>query len=554
MPTLIDLFSGCGGFTLGMMRAGFDCVAAIDFNPEAIATLRANLQSKTPTGLKPVGYALEADLTTLSPKILAAIIGANSIDVIVGGPPCQGFSTARQRDGSNHGTERLKADPRRHLFREFLRHVDHFQPKVFVIENVLGLRSAGGGKYFTAVQHESRILGQSEGRPGYRVHGQIEKGESLGVPQKRRRQLIIGVRADLPGYFPTELTPVARAKIGTMLGDAIGDLPALDAGEGTHDCGYDLKRRNNIFLGGARNAFRKQYLHRVAEVHEAAVLSNHVARPHSSRDLRDFSIIPEGSSSAEIMRQGGKFEFPYDKSSFKDRYTRQHRNRPCSTIVAHLSKDGLMFIHPTQNRSLTPREAARVQSFPDWFFFPQAQTHSFRLVGNAVPPLVSEAVGVAIKVFLKKQKMAIRANLMATNRVSSTPSDYLEVKAKLNVLMRCTRQELKALPMSDFLKGWHALLWLFPSLHPDNALDHGRDTLDWPEARKVLPLSDSDDLQYYARSGWPVALVLIGEEAWRRYNDYKINRADFYSAEAQASGLLHRCESSAGSKIQAADL
>jgi DNA (cytosine-5)-methyltransferase 1 len=87
-----------------------------------------------------------------------------------------------------------------------------------------------------------------------------------------------------------------------------------------------------------------------------------------------------------------KFEFPYDKSSFKDRYTRQSRWHPCSTVVAHLSKDGLMFIHPTQNRSFTPREAARIQSFPDWFQFPIARTHQFRVIGNAVPPLVSEAI------------------------------------------------------------------------------------------------------------------------------------------------------------------
>jgi DNA (cytosine-5)-methyltransferase 1 len=92
------------------------------------------------------------------------------------------------------------------------------------------------------------------------------------------------------------------------------------------------------------------------------------------------------------MRRNVEFDFPYDKSSFKDRYTRQSRSAACSTIVAHLSKDGLMFIHPTQNRSLTPREAARIQSFPDWFRFPDARTHSFRMIGNAVPPLISEAV------------------------------------------------------------------------------------------------------------------------------------------------------------------
>ncbi len=117
----IDLFCGCGGFTLGMQRSGFDCLAAIDFNPEAVATLRTNLQAKSPTGLKPVAFTLQADLTTLAPETLAAIIGTRSVDVIVGGPPCQGFSTARQRDGSNHGTERLKEDPRRLRARVFSR-------------------------------------------------------------------------------------------------------------------------------------------------------------------------------------------------------------------------------------------------------------------------------------------------------------------------------------------------------------------------------------------------------------------------------------------------
>jgi DNA (cytosine-5)-methyltransferase 1 len=113
--TFIDLFSGCGGFTLGMLRSGFECLAAVDSNPQAIATLRENLQARSPTGLPPVGFALEADLTKLTPAALAAVIRNRSVDVIVGGPPCQGFSTARQRDGSNHGSERLKDDPRRHL-------------------------------------------------------------------------------------------------------------------------------------------------------------------------------------------------------------------------------------------------------------------------------------------------------------------------------------------------------------------------------------------------------------------------------------------------------
>src|SRR5439155_23701638 len=204
-----------------------------------------------------------------------------------------------------------------------------------------------------------------------------------------------GVRNDLPGYFLPELKPSARAEPRTWLGAAIGDLPILRAGSGEDERGYDFARRAEHLRKGGSTA--QNYLFNVLEIDRAQRLSNHTARPHSERDLRDFGRLREGESSARAMRERGvEFEFPYDKSSFKDRYTRQSRWKPCSTIVAHLSKDGLMFIHPTQNRTLTAREAARVQSFPDWFRFPQRRTQAFRLIGNAVPPLIAEAVGLAV--------------------------------------------------------------------------------------------------------------------------------------------------------------
>lgn len=543
-PTFIDLFSGCGGFTLGMLRAGFHCLAAVDFNKEAIQTLRANLQAKSPTKLPPVGFALEADLTQLTPGKLAAVIGQSTVDVIVGGPPCQGFSTARQRDGSNHGDKRLKEDPRRHLFRNFLDHVEHFQPKVFVIENVLGLRSAAGGRYFTAVQYEARILGKAAGKPGYRVHPQIERGPTLGVPQKRRRQLIVGVRADLPGYFPTELTPAPRAMLGTMLGDAVLDLPVLAAGTGEHETPYDLKRREVLFLGGSRDRFRKHYLAQVAEVGISSAIHNHVARPHSARDLRDFERIPEGSSSAEQMRLGVQFEFPYDKTSFKDRYTRQHRNQPCSTIVAHLSKDGLMFIHPVQNRSLTPREAARVQTFPDWFVFPEARTHAFRVIGNAVPPLIAEAVGRTIQTFLSPASAKPATSKPAPSRAApkhptpalDLPRDRTEAVRWLEPFTnpKTDRRALRAMKTPEFLRAWHALLWLFPDLHPDNAVEHGNER---HEDAAATPDVASLGRERFTRSGWPVMLEGFGHEAWRRFEADEFSDESFYCIEAQRAGL-----------------
>jgi len=525
--TFIDLFCGCGGFSLGLQRAGFRLLAAIDFNEEALQTFDANFSDDT--------LALRQDLTKFTPDKLAAKLSIKYVDVIVGGPPCQGFSTARQRDGANHGERRLVQDERRQLYREFLRYVSYFQPRIFVMENVLGIRSAAGGAYFTAVQKEARQL-------GYRVHGQIEDAWELGIPQKRRRQFFIGVRADLPGYFLPELKPAPRAEPRTWLGATIGDLPILRAGGGEDERDYDFSRRIAHVEQQGNTALN--YLRNVLEIDRATKLTNHVARPHSERDLRDFARLREGENSATAMRDRGvKFEFPYDKSSFKDRYTRQSRWHPCSTIVAHLSKDGLMFIHPTQNRSLTPREAARIQSFPDWFRFPKARTHAFRLIGNAVPPLVAEAVGLAAKEFLgapssglarTKNDRAMRQPVVLENDVPQTRHAAV---CELKRLASLDHRALRALSAEEFLRGWRTLLFLFPDLHPDNALDHG----DHVEVGSSHHLSvcalEKLAARRYARSGWPVALERIGLEAWWRYEDGQITNDELYCVVAQRTGL-----------------
>jgi DNA (cytosine-5)-methyltransferase 1 len=548
-PTCIDLFCGCGGFSLGMQRAGFSLLAAIDSNAEAIATFDENLPD--------VPFVLRQDLTSFGPDNLAELIWPNSaaaiaVDVIVGGPPCQGFSTARQVDGANHG-RRLKPDPRRHLYREFLRYVESFQPRVFIMENVLGLRNAAGGAYFTAVQREARALGRTQGWPGYRVHGQVEDAWELGVPQKRYRQLIIGVRNDLPGYFLPELKPAPRAQPRPSLWDAIGDLPILRAGSGECERDYDWPRRLEHVDNHGDGAVR--YLCNVLEIDRAKKLTCHVARPHSERDLRDFARLKEGENSRSAMRDRGvQFEFPYDKSIFKDRYTRQSRWHPCSTIVAHLNKDGLMFIHPTQCRSLTVREAARVQSFPDWFHFPESRTQAYRLIGNAVPPLVAEAVGLAARKFLQTDPSPSRPSILpgsadfrrippaATPHEGTgafVPTERAAAASALERLAQLDRRALRALPGEDFLRGWHALLFLFPDLHPDNALDHGDAVEVWEDSQ--LPSTRTEFLaRRYTRTGWPVALELIGREAWRRYHAKHLAADDIYCAAAQRAGLLAR--------------
>lgn len=521
-PTFIDLFCGCGGFTLGMERAEFQCLAAIDFNPQAVQVFRANF--------KHVPQALERDLTTFTPSELEQLIGTRTLDVIVGGPPCQGFSQARQVDGANHG-DRIIDDPRRHLYREFLKFVAHFKPKVFVIENVLGIRSASGGEYFTRVQAEGRAL-------GYRVVPRIEDASKLGVPQMRRRQLFIGIRLDVPGFLPVELEPAPRALLGATLGDAIMDLPIIRANSGAQEMEYDWERRAAHVQGN-----KHHFIHRVLQVSRAEMLTAHESRPHSDRDLRDFAKLAEGDNSREAMRRGVEFEFPYDKTTFKDRYTRQHRDRPCSTIVAHLSKDGLMFIHPTQQRSLTPREAARVQTFPDWFKFPVTRTHQFRVIGNAVPPLVGEAVGHAVANLLHSAQAVTSGsaiNIVAFPRPSTTPANQAEALVRLSAIASLTGAQLRRADTETFLKGWHALLYLFPGLHPDNAFDHGEE-----EETQEAPVTDSLDLsRRYLRSGWPVTLEPLGKEAWRRYETQLISEDDLYCVEAQRAGLLSETASS----------
>jgi DNA (cytosine-5)-methyltransferase 1 len=537
--TFIDLFSGCGGFSLGLTRAGLRCVAAIDFNPEAVEVFRVNFPD--------VPHVLEKDLSAYSPSKLAALIGSDRVDVIVGGPPCQGFSTVRQVDAANHGS-RVKRDKRRYLFRSFLDYVDHFQPRVFVMENVLGIQSAAKGAFFTMVQAEARRL-------KYRVHPQVEEAWKLGVPQKRRRQLIIGVREDIAGFFASGLDAAKRAFAETStpytptLWDAIGDLPALTAGAGEDPKDYDLTRRERFLA--QRGIAARHYLEQVLEISKAAQLTAHKARPHNDQDLRDFTRLREGEHSGQAEARGERLEFTYKRTCFHDRYKRQHREQLCSTIVAHLAKDGLMFIHPTQNRSLTPREAARIQSFPDWFQFPVARTHQFRLIGNAVPPLVAEAVGEELRAFLESKSDG--ADVIPFE-LAPLPKDETQAVEWLRPFLNDPAPRfLKAAPAETFKQAWYAIAFLYSGLHPDAALDHGdritrKPAHDYPLVRELEPRLLAP---YYERSGWPVVLAPIAREAWRRYRADELADDEFYCSEAQMAGMCHRNPSLAGEIRQA---
>lgn len=528
--TCLDLFCGCGGFALGMERAGFQTLAGVDVDPAAVAVFRHNFPH--------VPLVLQRDLSVFSPAELDEMLHGRYVDVIVGGPPCQGFSNARRRDGANHGPK-LKEDPRRYLYQAFLAHVEHFRPRVFVLENVRGLKTAAKGEIFTRVQAEARAL-------GYRVHDVEIRAWHYGVPQKRIRQLIIGTRRELPIFTALRFMPPQFAAPGedlweflepaVTLWEAIGDLPPLAAGEGTEEADYDLRRRQSQLA-----RYGGRYLKGVLEIHRSRRLTAHVARPHSNRDLRDFARLNEGESSAAAMRRGVAFEWPYSKEHFKDRYTRQHRHRLCSTIVAHLNRDGLMFIHPTQNRSFTPREAARVQSFPDWFEFPVARTHQFRLIGNAVPPRVGEAIGRAVRRYLA----AADRTAHRRHRLRPLPQDERQaVEWLLPLVAAAESHTLETMPGSEFKRGWFSLGFIHSRLHPDSAVENGtcetEGTTEFPVVQRMAPQLVSP---IFAQSGWPVKLVPVAKEAARRFFSGELREKEFYFSDASVAGAARAASS-----------
>ena len=500
----IDLFSGCGGFSYGLEKNGWNCLAGIDFNELAIQTFKENHSKET--------IALVRDMTKFSPEELLKLISKKTVDLIIGGPPCQGFSVARQNEGTNSGN-RLVEDPRRELYKDFLRFVNFFRPKVFVMENVLGIKKMQFGVYFTAIQNEAREI-------GYRVLPiQINTWE-YGVPQKRIRQLFIGTLNELPIFNPLQFLPKSHSlspnddgllPVAT-LGEAIEDLPILEAGEERLTQDYDLELRKSYL-----KKYSGDFLLNTLDVSNANKLTWHCARPHLERDLRDFGRLLEGETCSRAIKRGVIMEFPYNRATFKDRYTRQSRNGLCSTIVAHLRNDGLMFIHPTQTRSLTPREVARVQTFPDTFNFIGKRSNVFTQIGNAVPPLIGRVVGKGVIDYLEFSITSMPKKLI--NAIEKN-----KISKELDQIINESYRE-KPLSIFDdltFIGIWKKIHILHPHLHPDSALDNGN-------LKSISKRGVSQSLEpFYIRSGWPCELVPLALEANKRFIEGRLSSSDYF--------------------------
>lgn len=373
---IIELFSGAGGFTWGWQRAGFIPRVAIDNDVAAMRTHEINFPQCVP---------LRRDLTSFTAGELLEVLGGRPrrLLAVVGGPPCQGWSTAgRGKLRSLTGaTSDLLRDPRNRLYVRFLGFVDDLRPPICVMENVPGMLSIQGLNLADVIRRNYEDI-------GYRCTVGLVNAASFGVPQDRRRLIFLAVRNDLAlelsatalaryaVRFRCELVGLAAAT--TTVRQAIADLPIIE-----HGCEEDPQ----LYRAPARKPTRYAQLMRQKS---NGVITDHVTRKHNEQDVEAFASMPEGGIYAGLDSRYKR----YRDDIFKDKYRRLRWDGPAGTVTAHLAKDCYTHIHPGQPRTISIREAARLQSFPDDFRFFGNIGDRFRLIGNAVPPLM--AYGVAM--------------------------------------------------------------------------------------------------------------------------------------------------------------
>ena len=391
--TFIDLFAGCGGLSEGFYRMGFTALAHVEFNHWACETLRKRMMYYGYSNI--AQEVIEKDIT--SEDILVDIdnaVAGRSVDVIIGGPPCQAYSTAgRVRDSKG-----MASDPRNFLFESYVKILEHYKPKFFVFENVTGLLSARVNgepilpSIMAALSNEYKVINDAS----MLVHNTAD----YGVPQIRKRVIIMGVRKDITNKEAIDLyRDVVKThynpdvKVGdrgnlmkyVTVRDAISDLPVVAQGEDASTEQYDYPC-NNAFL---KRIGRKG-------IHP---LMDHIARKHNALDMERFAVMIKNHwSFGQLRKEMPQYEHEHARV-FDNSYVVQWWDMPSKTILAHIHKDGFQFIHPdgNQTRSFTVREAARIQSFPDDFVFAGSRGEKYKQIGNAVPPLFAEALAKSIK-------------------------------------------------------------------------------------------------------------------------------------------------------------
>lgn len=349
-PTVIDMFCGCGGLSKGFIDAGYEVLLGIDNNDDALESFRANHN-----GAIGMNGDLFKDSTILE---MASATNNRQIDLIIGGPPCQGFSLTGSR---------IENDERNRLFKSMVYAVEFFQPKAFLLENVPGLATLYDGKARAAIIEEFSNL-------GYTVTDQILYAPDYGVPQIRKRLFFVGLLGGKEFEFPE---PLLTPENYITCGEAISDLHDFTL----EDMGTEISEYRLPALSTYQRKMRKN----------SEFLFNHVGTKHSDLVINVISQVPEGGNHKDLPPGVG------DSRKFNEAWTRYHRNKPSKTIdTGHRNH-----FHYEFNRVPSVRENARLQSFPDNFKFHGNKTQQYRQVGNAVPPLLGYVLGKKLKDYLK---------------------------------------------------------------------------------------------------------------------------------------------------------
>ncbi len=409
-PTYIDLFAGAGGLSEGFLRAGYKPIAHVEFDLAACYTLKTRLAYHYLKGNNRIeaylnylkGNINRNQLYSLIPdEILSSVINkaigddndsifneidnlqvGKEVDLIIGGPPCQAYSlVGRARDKNG-----MEFDHRNLLYVQYNEFLKKYKPKIFVFENVPGLLSAQKGRYFNEMCELFKDTGYTT------KHFRLEANH-FGVLQNRKRILIIGYKNDLKITLPDFNN--FRSGLLANVESIFSDLPALKAGEGFE--------KGNSYAGPTNNWLDKSFVRNGIDV-----LTQHVARPHTEQDKEIYRIVVDkwNKKNQRLDYNDLREDLKTHKNrhSFIDRFKVVAANLPYShTVVAHISKDGHYYIHPDikQNRSLSVREAARLQSFPDDYYFEgvkegSSRTAAFKQIGNAVPPLMAQEIASII--------------------------------------------------------------------------------------------------------------------------------------------------------------
>ncbi|WP_270373517.1 DNA cytosine methyltransferase [Longicatena caecimuris] len=370
----IDLFCGAGGLSLGFLQEGFDVNFACDIEQACVETYSFNHPNV------PSKHIVNDDIKNIENNIYDYLRYKN-VDLVIGGPPCQGFSIANQ--------QRIIDDPRNKLYKSFVNVVDKTTPKLFVMENVKGML-----KVALQVKEDFEKI-------GYKVAFKVFNAQDFGVPQNRERLIFIGSRLDVkPEDIISKIESLVMDK--HVLKDAIGDLNSLEASKEKNNTNLLNEKNGGIVIKKIENKEISTYVEKINNGNCIdCLIFNHQARYNNDRDIEIYGRLNQGDKSDDPKI---KDIMPYANRShiFKDKYYKLKNDDKCKTITAHMKFDCNMYIHPTQARGLTPREAARVQSYPDDYVFKGSFTKTYMQIGNSVPPLMGRGIANVIKKILEE--------------------------------------------------------------------------------------------------------------------------------------------------------